>query len=147
MTDLADQLAVEAAQQIVTALVSGLIDLAKKVPSLWGGGRGGKEKQDVIGAEVERSRAALLAAGDDLPLARARQEGLWEGRLRDLLAEDPGAAAGLRDLLAEIRRQERPGPAVVQDVTASAPGAIAQGAVFGNVINYGAAIADEGHGR
>lgn len=88
-------------------------------------------------AEVERFRTVLLAAGGDLPLTRARQEGLREGRLRDLLAEDPPAAASLRGLLAKIRRQGLRAPRVVQAIKASASGAMAQGAIFGSIVNYG----------
>lgn len=135
MMDLGDTLASAAAQEIVKALVGGLAEVVKKIPALWR--RFGEHKSDVIRAEIERSSLALRDAADDLPAARTRQEGIWEGRLRDLLAEDPEAAAEVQALLEEVRQQTSQAPPVVQNITASAPRATAQGVMFGNVINYG----------
>jgi hypothetical protein len=135
MTDLGDTLASDAAQEIVKALVAGLVEVVKKVPGLWR--RRGEGKEELIRAEVERSSLALQEAGDNLPAAQARQEGVWEGRLRDLLVEDPDAVTQVRALLEEIRHQVSHAPRAVQNITASAPDASAQGAMFGNVINYG----------
>jgi hypothetical protein len=135
MTDFGDTLASDAAQEIVKVLAGGLAEAVKKIASLWR--RTGARKQELIEAEVERSSAALRYAGADLPAAWARQEGAWEGRLRDLLAEHPEVAEELRDMLEEIRRQALRLPQAVQNVTASATGATAQGAMFGDVINYG----------
>jgi hypothetical protein len=135
MTDFGDTLASDAAQEIVKILAGGLAEAVKKIASLWR--RAGARKQELIEAEVQRSSAALLYAGADLAAARARQEGAWEGRLRDLLAEHPEVAKELRDMLEEIRRQTSRLPQAVQTITASAPGATAQGAMFGDVINHG----------
>ncbi len=135
MTDFGDTLASDAAQEIVKVLVGGLVAAMKKIPTLWR--RAGSRKQELIEAEVQRSSAALQDAGDDPPAVLVRQEGAWEGRLRDLLAEDPQAADELRGMLEEIRRQASQLPQAVQNITASAPGATAQGAMFGDVINYG----------
>ena len=135
MTDFGDALASNAAQEIVKVLAGGLAEAVKKIASLWR--RAGARKQELIEAEVQRSSAALRYAGADLPAARARQEGAWEGRLRDLLAEHPEVAEELRDMLEEIRRQASRLPQAVQNITASAPGATAQGAMFGDVINHG----------
>lgn len=138
MTDFADTLASDAAQEIVRVLVGGLVEAVKKVPSLWR--RVGARKEELIAAEIQRSSLALQNAGDDLPAALARQEGAWEGRLRDLLAEHPEAMEELQGMLQEIRRQASQLPQAVQNITASAPGATAQAAMFGNVINCGDAL-------
>ena len=137
MTNLGDTLVTEAAQQIVRALVSGLVEVVKRIPKLWQDA--GDRKERFIRAEIERSSAALRDAGARLPIAQARQEGIWEGHLRDLLIEYPAAAASLRGLLADIRQRDAQAIHAVQDITASAQGAIAQGAMFGNVINHGTA--------
>lgn len=134
MTDFGDALTIEAAKQIVSILTGGLVEAVKKVPDLWR--RAGSRKQELIEAEVQRSALALQDAGDDLPAVLARQEGAWEGRLRDLLAEHPEAAAQLRDLLDDLQGQAAQWPQASQYITASAPGAIAQGAMYGNVNNY-----------
>lgn len=134
MTDLGDTLASDVAQEIVRALVAGLVEVAKKVPTMWR--RSGRRKQDMIRVEIRESAGALQAAGADLAAAQVRQAGVWEGRLRDLLAETPEAAEELQSLRDEIRRILQQVPYVVQNVTASA-GGMAQGAIFGNVINYG----------
>jgi hypothetical protein len=137
MTNLGDALVTEAAQQIVKALVSGLVEAVKKIPKLWRDV--GDRKERFIRGEIERSSAALRDAGANLPIAQARQEGIWEGHLRDLLIENPAAVASLRDLLEDIKQRDAHTIHAVQDITASGQGAIAQGAMFGNVINYGQA--------
>jgi len=134
MTDLGETLATDAAQEIVRALAAGVVEAVKRIPNLWH--RSGGRREELIRAEVERSAATLAAAGDDLPAVRARQEGAWEARLRDLLDEHPEVELDLRGILEESRRQAVQEPAAVQNVTASAPGATAQGAMFGNVISY-----------
>ena len=132
--DLGDTLATDAAQEIVQVLFSGLIEVVKKIPSLWR--RAGKHRQDLIRAEIERSSLALQHAGNDLPAVQARQEGVWEGRLRDLLAEDPDAAAELRGMLDEIRSVSSQMPQITQHNTASAPSATVYGVILGNIINH-----------
>ncbi|HMH91434.1 MAG TPA: hypothetical protein VK586_10170 [Streptosporangiaceae bacterium] len=135
MPDLGDTLASDAAQEIVRAMVAGLVAVVGKVPGLWR--RAGKRRRELIRAELERSSQALSeASSESLPTVRLRLEGVWEGRLRDLLAEDPAAARELRGVLAEIRRHSSPGVQMVQNISSSAPGATAQGAMFGNVINH-----------
>jgi hypothetical protein len=132
--DLGDTLASDAAQEIVKALVAGLVEIVKKIPDLWR--RFGERKKAMIRAEIERSSLVLRDSAAGLPATRARQEGIWEERLRALLAEEPEAAAELRALLEEIRYHVSQMPQPVQNITASASGATAQGVMFGNVINY-----------
>lgn len=80
----------------------------------------------------------------------AAEEGLvgdWQRKLRRLLDADPALATELRRVLDEelvplLPAGERARLMNIQNITASAPGATAQGAMFGNVINYGAGAAD-----
>ena len=132
--DLGDTLISDAAQAIVKSLIGGIVEVAKKLPRLWR--RAGGSSQELIEDEIDRSATALQGAGDALPTVKARLEGVWEARLRDLLAEYPDAAIELRALLEELRSQAGRHPHAQQNITATAPGAVAQGAMFGNVINY-----------
>ena len=88
---------------------------------------------------------AARTAGD-----RAAEEALvadWERKLRRLLDAEPALWSELRRVLDEelaplLSADEQARLMNIQNVTASAPGSIAQGAMFGNVINYGAGPAD-----
>lgn len=63
----------------------------------------------------------------------------WRVRLRDLLQDHPELAEPLRELRDEVQVQLPPVQQQwVQNITASAPGATAQGAMFGSVINHAA---------
>jgi hypothetical protein len=132
--DLGDTLASDAAQEIVKALIAELVEVTKKIPRLWH--RGGAGKVEYIEAEMHRSTDALKASGPNIPAIQARQEGVWEGRLRELLAEDPGAQEELHAIVADIKRQEPQRPHIEQSISASAQGAFAQGVMFGNIINH-----------
>lgn len=129
--DLGEMLASDAAQEIVKAIAGGLVEVVKRIPSLWH--RAGGRRELLIKEEIERSARALEGAADDLPVVMARQEGAWDGRLRDLLAEYPDAVVDVRRMLEEIRHLSSHLPQAVQSITATAPGAIAGGAMFGNV--------------
>jgi hypothetical protein len=134
MVDFGDTLATEAAKQIVMVLAAGLIGAVKKISRLWE--RAGSRKQKLIEHELQRSALALRDAGDDPPAARDRQEGAWEARLRDLLAEHPEVAADLRDTLEVLRHQaeQLPQATVQQNITAVHGNAM--GALHGNVIYH-----------
>jgi hypothetical protein len=134
LMDLGDTLATDAAQEIVKALAAGLVDLVKKGPELWS--RLGKRRQELIAQEVDRGLAKFRGADGDRTVVPGFQEGIWAGRLRDLLAEDPEAIADVRELLAELRQHTSARPQAVQNITASAQGASAQGAMFGNIVNH-----------
>lgn len=57
-------------------------------------------------ARLDQSRMALEGlAGPELERARAEQEIVWRTRLSDLLEQDPGVEAELRDLIAETQSQ------------------------------------------
>jgi hypothetical protein len=104
MTDIGDALASDAAQQIVQALVAGMIEAVKRIPRLWR--RSGPSKEEQIEAEIKRT-VALLRDPENLPAVVSRQEGAWEARLRDLLDEYPETTTELRQILDEIRNQAR----------------------------------------
>ncbi|MEO3927400.1 hypothetical protein ABGB07_26540 [Micromonosporaceae bacterium B7E4] len=61
----------------------------------------------------------------------------WQARLVDLMEEDPTAAEAVRLLSGELQAKL---PAArqqwIQNVTAAAPGATAQGVMFGNIVNH-----------
>lgn len=97
MDDLAGELAVAAAKELVKAIVSGLVQVTRKVPALW---RHSRPRQKAIQAELDRSVTELSDADER---EQARQEGAWEGRLRDLLAERPELADEVRAITAELR--------------------------------------------
>jgi hypothetical protein len=132
--DLGDMLAADAAQEIVKAIAAGVTEVAKRIPVLWR--RAGGRKEELIKSEVERSVQALRDAAGDLTAILVRQEGAWEGRLRDLLAEYPEAAADIRRVTEDLGHLSAHAPRITQSITASAPGAIAQGAMFGSIVNH-----------
>ncbi|MFE2654077.1 hypothetical protein ACFXGY_29765, partial [Streptomyces sp. NPDC059346] len=74
-------------------------------------GRG--ETDEVIGAELEESRAELTAArAEDDEQAAADIEAEWRNRLRRTLRADPAAAGELRAILDELAPRQPTGPAV-----------------------------------
>lgn len=103
MTDLGATLAADAAQELVKAIVAGLVEVTKKLPALWR--HSGRDRQAMIGAELERSAAEVTAARKaNREGVQAWHEGAWEGRFRDLLAEHPETADELREIVAQLRR-------------------------------------------
>jgi hypothetical protein len=107
-----------------------------------------------IETDLDQTRDEVIAArtaGD-----RAAEEELvaeWGRKLQRLLGADPSLETELRRVLDEdlaplLPTGEQARLMNIQNITASAPGATAQGAMFGNVINYGAGAADGGpHAR
>jgi len=142
-----DPLVLAAASAVVTAMATdGWQQAREAVVRLWRRSRPGHVP--AIETDLDGTRAeavAARAAGD-----HAAEEGLvadWERKLRRLLAADPDLGIELQRVLEEELAPLLPGGGQVhlvnsQDITASGPGAIAQGAMFGNVINYGTRAAD-----
>jgi hypothetical protein len=142
-----DPLVFAAASAVVTAMATdGWQQAREAVVRLWRRSRPGHVT--AIDADLEETRAEVIAArsaGD-----HAAEEGLvadWQRKLRRLLNADPGLGIELRRVLNEelaplLPADEQARLKNIQNITASAPGAIAQGAMFGNVINYGARPAD-----
>lgn len=112
-------------------------------------GRGREDREAV----AERRLQALAAEVERAPLderAGLRQRLLpaWQTRLADLLEEDPAAAELLRGLVDEVRERL---PSVqqqwVQHITATACGAVAQGVMFGKIINHPGQTSSESTGE
>lgn len=90
-----------------------------------------ERRLDALAAEVEQ---ALPAQRDEV---RRRLLPAWQTRLADLVEEDPAAADALQVLRDELlTRLPTPQQQWVQNITASAVGATAQGVMFGNIINH-----------
>ncbi|MFL4950808.1 hypothetical protein ACJ6WE_26480 [Streptomyces sp. MMS24-I31] len=84
-------------------------------------------RAEAVAAELEATREDALAAGeadDQETLSELHLE--WQGRLRRLLAAQPGAAAELRILLGELEPQGATGPAITQHASASGQARIYQ---------------------
>jgi hypothetical protein len=103
---------------------------------LFGHGDGERE------AVAERRLDALAAAVEQAPpeqrdQVRQRLLPAWQTRLSDLIEEDPATADALRALRDELlARLPTPRQQWVQNITATASDATAQGVMFGNMINH-----------
>jgi hypothetical protein len=141
--DIMANLANEGGKVLVGALATGLVGMAKKVPTLWR--RAGKGAEELMVAEMERSAAELADPSEDTHAAQSRVATAWEDRLSLLLAEYPDAKEELEDILAEIRRESTPMATTTQHVTASGQNSMAQGVIVGSINNYGVASAPLTH--
>lgn len=77
-------------------------------------------RAEAVAAELEATREDALAAGeadDQETLGELHME--WQGRLRRLLAAQPGAAVEPRRLLDELEPRGATGPAITQHASAS----------------------------
>jgi hypothetical protein len=99
---------------------------------------GGKRRAELARDRLDRDAAVIDAAGPgERNGVRARLLPEWQVRLADLLEEFPGAREELIAWAEQVLAQLPAAQASwVQNITAAAPGATAQGAMFGNVINY-----------
>jgi hypothetical protein len=100
--------------------------------------RGGKRHAELMRDRLDRDAAVIEAAAPGArDEVRARLLPEWQTRLADLLEEFPDARDELSAWAEQVRGQLPAAQASwVQNITAAAPGATAQGAMFGNVINY-----------
>ena len=100
--------------------------------------RGGKRRAELVRDRLDRDVAVIEAAGPvERDEVRAQLLPAWQLRLADLLEEFPDAREELGAWAEQVRALMPAAQASwVQNVTANAPGATAQGAMFGNVINY-----------
>jgi hypothetical protein len=138
-----DALVLAAASAVVTAMATdGWQQAREAMVKLWRRSRPGHVP--AIETDLEETRAEVITArsvGD-----RAAEEGLvadWQRKLRRLLDADPDLEIELQRVLDEelaplLPAGDQARLTNIQNITASAPGAIAQGAIFGTVINYGA---------
>jgi hypothetical protein len=86
---------------LVGAVAKDAWDLAKRgVMRLFG--RGDREREAAIEQRLDRTRAAVLAAGPDEERVRLEQQAAWTGRLEDLLTDRPEVADELRTLVQQV---------------------------------------------
>ncbi|MGW7098854.1 hypothetical protein [Streptomyces sp. NPDC054838] len=133
MSEVIESLAHEGGTVLVTALATGLVGAARRLPQLWR--REGAEER--MAAELERSARELADPEGENPDVGARVAVVWETRLRDLLLTDPAARGELEQLLAEMRREHpQVTTTTTQHITASAPNSTAQGVIGGSIHNH-----------
>jgi hypothetical protein len=131
-----------AGQTVAAAAVTDVWESARgKFARLLGGGDA--RKTEAAERWLAATREQLTAVeGADLESARAAQARRWEGRFADLLDEEAGAEADLRDLVEEIAAALPAGVvsatghgiAARRDVNISADrGGVAAGVIHGNV--------------
>jgi hypothetical protein len=134
-----DPLELAAASAVVSALATdGWQQARDAVVRLWRRAR--PAHVAAIESDLDDTRAELTDAPGE-----AAEQGLvadWERKLRRLVAADPSVALELRRVLDEeltplLPSAEQERIRVVQNITADAPGAVAQGVAFGNLINHG----------
>ncbi|WP_433287489.1 hypothetical protein [Micromonospora sp. CA-244673] len=65
-------------------------------------GRGDQGRIVALEERLERTRAALEAAGPDAARVRLEQQAAWTARLEDLLSDHPEAAEELRALVEQV---------------------------------------------
>ncbi|MGH3976151.1 MAG: hypothetical protein ACRDS9_22915 [Pseudonocardiaceae bacterium] len=108
MMDIGGDLAVEAAKELVKAIVTEMVGLVKKIPALWR--NSGKAQQEQVAGQLARSTSELVGSsrqGPESEHALMRHEGAWEALIRSLLAENPETRHELRELVALINRQSQ----------------------------------------
>jgi hypothetical protein len=136
-----DSLVLAAATAVVTAMATDGWQVARRaMVKLWR--RVQPEHVPAIESELDDTHAEITAArrmgqtSAEEPLVA-----YWQLKLQRLLNSSPELEAALRRMLDEVLMPLLPADDQVriqnvQNITASAPGATAQGAMFGNVINY-----------
>ena len=100
-------------------------------------GCGGRRRRDLAAKWLDED-AAAVARTDPTERDQVRQQLIpaWQIRLADLLREYPDVEGELRTWANRVQeRLPAQQKAWIQNISASAPGAIAQGA-FGNIYNY-----------
>jgi 1,6-anhydro-N-acetylmuramate kinase len=100
--------------------------------------RSGERRAALVSEWLDKDAEAVEAA-DEPTRDQLRQQlaATWQTRLADLLAEFPEAAEELKALTAEVRQAlPEPQQQYIQNITASAQGATAQGVMFGNIVNH-----------
>lgn len=71
-------------------------------------GRGDEAREEVVGQQLERTRAELAAAGPRVEQVRLTQQAVWTARLEDLLTDQPEAAEQLRVLISQVAEATGP---------------------------------------
>jgi hypothetical protein len=137
-----DALVLAAATALVTAMTTdGWQQARSAIVSLWRRHR--PDHAPAIEADVDATHAELVAAREAGSTAAADElVADWKRRLRRLLESDPALEAELRRVLDEelmpvLPPSDQARVQNIQHITASAPGAVAQGVMYGNIINHG----------
>ncbi len=99
-------------------------------------GRGDPVREEVMGRRLD-ALASEIEEAEDRAVTRQRLLPIWQTRLSDLIEEHPELAPQV-ERLSEDLRAVLPDPQRhwVQHITAAAPGATAQGVMFGSIINH-----------
>jgi anti-sigma factor RsiW len=114
-------------------------------------GRGSEARRADIEAQLDRNEAAVRQSERPDQIRQMLAPG-WQVELQGLLEQSPEAEPELRELVGQIQQalpaaQRAWVQNIVQNVTASASGAFAAGAIGGNVNYYAATDSDEGTAR
>lgn len=101
-------------------------------------GRGDEERRDLAAARLDRAAAEVEAADPaERDEVRQRVAAAWQVRLVDLLDDHPEAEAELRRVIEELSgRLPAAQQSWVQHITARGQGSVAQGVMFGTIINH-----------
>ena len=126
-------LASQAGNAIVAAAATDAWEGARgRVARLFG--RSGQDKADLADRQLQDTRAELAGlTSTDLEQARSALAQLWANRIERLLEGDPGAAAGVRELITVVNASGA-SVAAGRDLTISAPGGIAAARIEADAI-------------
>lgn len=136
-TDLLMQLATSGATTLIGAAATDVWQQAREgFARLFA--RGDEEKETLAVRRLDALAAAVeQAPASDPEDVRQKLLTQWQTRLIDLIEEQPDTAEALRSLRDDLQAKLPPAQQQwVQNVTATATGAVAQGVMFGNIINH-----------
>jgi hypothetical protein len=137
MIEAVAELAMTGAATVVGAMATDAWQAARtKVAGLLG--RGDDSRRELAETRLERAAAEVeIAEPDRREEVRERIAAAWQVRLVDLLEEHPEAEAELRRVIEDLSSRLPPAQqSWVQHITASGQGSVAQGVMFGNIINH-----------
>lgn len=140
-----EALILAAANALVSAMTTDGWQQARSViVALWRRHR--PDHMSAIEAEVDATHGEMASGGAGVGDELVAD---WKRKLRRLLEADPALEAELRRVLDEqllplLSASEQARVQNIQHITASAPGAVAQGVMYGNIINHRAPGAEAG---
>ncbi|MDT0344210.1 hypothetical protein [Streptomyces litchfieldiae] len=125
-------LATTAAQSVITLMCTDAwTGTRNRVVGLWHRFR--PEQEEDVAQGLDGAQGVLTAArAGSVPGVDETLTAQWATRFAELLAQHPEAAAELRALTAEAAAA----PAPRTTITASGPGAVAAGTIYGNVTTH-----------
>ncbi|MBB6550089.1 hypothetical protein [Nonomuraea rubra] len=140
MMEAVAELAMTGAATVVAAMATDAWQSARtRAAALLG--RGDEEQRELAETRLERAAAEVEAADPgDRDEVRRRIAAAWQVRLMDLVEAHPETEAELRRVIEELSgRLPAAQQSWVQHITAEGQGSVAQGVMFGNIINHRAA--------